>query len=187
MRHWRQAWLSSILPVAVVSGALVGHSRRSGPPTVKEALVPNLQGAHLAFINLAGSDLRYGNLADADLRGADLRDAELCGADLSAANLTGTNLSRTHLEEANLSRAVLGRARLVAATLFAANPCGADLRDADLRGAQLRGACYDDQTLWPLGFDPEKSGATRTTSETINRFRWGIGPGGPRPERQGNE
>jgi hypothetical protein len=185
MRHWRHVGLSAILPIAVLSGSIVGHWRRTGNPlgpgTVNGLHVPHLRGAHLAFINLAGSDLRYSCLADADLRAADLRDAHLCGADLTHADLKGANLMRTHLEEANLSRASLVSARLVEATLFAANLCGADLRGADLRGALMRGALYDDRTHWPAGFDPEERGAVRITSGTGARYRRANDPTGPRP------
>ncbi|MHA6905867.1 pentapeptide repeat-containing protein [Ralstonia syzygii subsp. celebesensis] len=35
---------------------------------------------------------------------------------------------------------------------------GADLTGAQLHGADLRGAKYDDQTKFPIGFDPHASG-----------------------------
>jgi hypothetical protein len=37
--------------------------------------------------------------------------------------------------------------------------CGANLQDANLRGANLAGACYDQDTIWPAGFDPGRARA----------------------------
>ena len=36
---------------------------------------------------------------------------------------------------------------------------GASLYEANLSGADLCGACYNANTLWPEGFDPEAAGA----------------------------
>ena len=36
---------------------------------------------------------------------------------------------------------------------------GASLYEANLSGADLGGACYNANTLWPEGFDPEAAGA----------------------------
>ncbi len=35
------------------------------------------------------------------------------------------------------------------------------LKGANLTGADLTGALYDDKTVWPDGFDPDKAGAKR--------------------------
>jgi len=66
---------------------------------------------------------------EANLRGADLRGANLSSADLSKANLSGADLS------------------------------GADLSEADLSKVNLRRAIWNDETVFPEGFEiPEKSG-----------------------------
>jgi hypothetical protein len=48
--------------------------------------------------------------------------------------------------------------------LAGADLSGADLRHldlsgADLRGTKLQGAIYNDDTRWPVGFDPDQHGA----------------------------
>lgn len=75
----------------------------------------------------------------ADLSGLDLRGANLFGADLSGANLSGANLHQAYLRWTDLR--------------------GADLRDATLTEIDLRMALYDGGTIWPLGLDPNGTGA----------------------------
>lgn len=88
----------------------------------------------LEACNLRGMNLRYTALASANLRGANLIRTQLWGADLRGANLRGADLA-------------------------GANLCHADLTDAELFGAKLNGAQYDEETLWPFGFDPILYGA----------------------------
>ena len=74
---------------------------------------------------------------------ASLRDANLTGADLRGANLSNANLSSADLEGANLSNANLE---------------WANLRDANLNNANLSGAVWNDETVFPEGFEiPEMS------------------------------
>ncbi len=61
-----------------------------------------------------------------------LKKANLKGADLHKANLEGANLTDARLEAE-----------------------GGGLTDANLEGAT-----YDENTVWPEGFDPKKAGAT---------------------------
>ena len=37
----------------------------------------------------------------------------------------------------------------------------ANLREADLQGTDLNLARYDEDTVWPAGFDPEQAGAVK--------------------------
>ena len=96
----------------------------------------DLYGANLSGANLYGADLRGANLYGADLRGADLRGANLYGADLRGANLYGADLRGADLDGANLY--------------------GADLHEANLTGANLDGAYWNEYTIWPNGFRPER-------------------------------
>ena len=66
----------------------------------------------------------------------------------------GGNLSHTNLRGRNLSNASLFRADLSGADLS-----GANLLKADLREAELISVKYDENTIWPNGFDPVKAGA----------------------------
>jgi uncharacterized protein YjbI with pentapeptide repeats len=58
-------------------------------------------------------------------------------------------LFQAHLEKATLRGADLSKAHLT----------GADLDGADLTGADLTGARYNDNTIWPIGYDPAAAGA----------------------------
>jgi uncharacterized protein YjbI with pentapeptide repeats len=101
-----------------------------------------------------GVDLSNANLVWFELAGADLRDADLNHANLSGANLSETNLSgATNLAFADLSRTDLQNANLR----------GTRLEGANLEGAILEGALYDDDTKFPIGFDPNASGAISST------------------------
>jgi uncharacterized protein YjbI with pentapeptide repeats len=120
-----------------------------------------------AGLNLTGAILR-GN----DLSGLDLGKTSLSGADLTRAKLIGANLDDAYLDyaelrKANLSWATLRQADLGGAVLNGARLFGTDLRGANLLGAKLRGAKlfaarYDDNTIWPKNFRPEKRGAINT-------------------------
>ena len=63
-----------------------------------------------------------------DLSGADLSSASLNGADLSGVDLTNSNLEGASLSEASLS-------------------------GADLSGANLKGAVWNEETIFPEGFE----------------------------------
>lgn len=106
----------------------------------------NLRASSLRGARMNGASLRGANLVQADLRGADLFGADLTGADLTGADLTGANLSHVKLVEANLSDATLE---------------SADFQAADLRGTVFTDtsfvySLYDDTTVWPAGFDPDR-------------------------------
>ena len=80
------------------------------------------------------ANLSQANLVFADLSGADLRDANLSQANLVYADLSGADLRDANLEWANLS-------------------------GANLVGANLSGAVWNDETVFPEGFEiPEMSG-----------------------------
>jgi uncharacterized protein YjbI with pentapeptide repeats len=120
--------------------------------------------------------LNWADLRQADLSGTDLSKADLSGANLYRADLSGANLYRADLRQANLSDAHLSGAYLPEADLCQANLLDADLRqanllDADLREADLTwadlseanliGAKYNNDTIWPDGFDPQAHGAIK--------------------------
>ena len=73
------------------------------------------------------------NLSEVDLRMATLMDADLTGADLT----------RAYLYDADMRQAKL---------------IGANLTQANLRQAKLTGAHYNEETIFPDGFDPFLAG-----------------------------
>lgn len=103
-------------------------------------------------------DVLY-SVAANELAGADLRGLNLAGALLWAKTLEKARLAEANLRGANLDRAVLRNADFEGANLSQASLCGADLRGANLKRANLRGAVYDNETRWPLFFNPKRAGA----------------------------
>ena len=73
--------------------------------------------------------------------------------------------ARRWLFDGSLSRAILNGAILNGAKLSGAILSGTDLRGAKLSSTFLSGAIYDQNTIWPQGFDPEKAGAILTVQD----------------------
>ena len=95
----------------------------------------------------------------ADLSRARLREANLSKTDLSNANLRDANLTGADLTDVCLSEADLRRASLSRAELSGADLSGADLSKVSLTDVYLEGAVWNDNTVFPEGFEiPEKSG-----------------------------
>ena len=126
--------------------------------------------AVLEDANLSGCDLRGATLNGANLRGANLRGAKLCldglggrtdflKCDLSGADLRGADIGGADFTGALMIGADLRGARAV--SVLADRPTrfnGANLTDAWLVGAELKGAVYDERTVFPRKFRPERVG-----------------------------
>jgi len=117
--------------------------------------------AHLDNIDLHGKALAEAELGFANLRGANLADVDFTNADLTGANFNGADLSRANLRSADLHSVTLSKANLTDADLSYATLQSADWRGAILTGANLsratfKGGRYDQYTVWPKGFVPEK-------------------------------
>ena len=89
--------------------------------------------------------------------GANLRFANLTGVNLSKMDLRGVGFGFAYLNEADLSEANLAKADLTMASLEGANLKGANLQVVDgLRKTYLKNCIYDNDTIWPDGFDIEE-------------------------------
>jgi hypothetical protein len=108
-----------------------------------------LQAPRLCAYYLA----RYCSLLDA--MGPGCGYVRLEGADLSHMNLRGFDLSAANLRYADLR--------------------GADLRGASLFTAVMDGAVYDEETRWPVGFDPEQHGARQVDIPRLSDQRTAHG------------
>ena len=125
----------------------------------------NLRGAFLSGANLSEADLSKASLEGALYtdgtkfpEGFDPVDSGMhwigSNADLSKANLRNANLRGANLVHADLRGADLG-----GADLSKANLRGADLSKVSLTDVYLEGAVWNDNTVFPEGFEiPEKSG-----------------------------
>ena len=93
------------------------------------------------------------------LAGSVLCRAALCNANLRAAEMRGVDLRQADLHLADLSGADLRTADLRAVNFRGTDLRATDMREARLNGADLRHSLYDEDTLWPAGFDPRAAGA----------------------------
>ena len=82
--------------------------------------------------------------------------AYLTGADLSQANLEGS-----YIDICNLSGADLGKANLRSCKFYRCNLKGANFKDAILKATSFEDSEYDDTTIWPANFKPERKGAIK--------------------------
>lgn len=123
----------------------------------------DMQQANLDGINLKNADLSDANLTESSLVGAELTKAHLTGINLSQANLSKAIFANSVLTQANFKAACLEKASLMSAVLIEADFSQADLSGADLSGANLtstnlQDAIYDNDTKFPMGFDPKARG-----------------------------
>jgi len=147
----------------------------------------NLTRASLVGARFLGVDLTNATLEEADARGAEFSWGESCvhfkahrlnaagarinvvsltgadfsGADLRAATFDIVNLTSANFSESDLRQAALDHVDLTNADLQNADLRMASLKEAVLTGIDLTGARYDEKTVWPAGFDPDKAGAKR--------------------------
>ena len=118
-----------------------------------------LAGMRLSRVDFSRSNLDRVHFQYTDLRQASFRDACLRETRFYHAHLRGVDFATADLRDADLSRAILREADLAGADLRGANLTGAILADA-----QLEGALYNDETRWPVGFDPDDHGVIRVDS-----------------------
>ncbi|MNT62745.1 Pentapeptide repeats (8 copies) [compost metagenome] len=79
-------------------------------------------------------------------RNSDFTNAIAICADFSNGDFTGATLCNLDVRFASLERTKL---------------VGADVRVKNAEDASWHGATYDENTIWPSNFDPEKAGAKK--------------------------
>lgn len=111
-----------------------------------------------------GQALHGLELSGADLRESDFGDSYLYWLNLFAADCSGASFRGAVLEGANLKSACL-RCTDFTGTVIKADQLGnaSSLAHADLSGAVLfetivEGTEYDAETIFPIGFNPERHG-----------------------------
>jgi len=151
-------------------------------------VIIEVPGDSLVAANLDGLNLHRALLEEQDMSGA-----SLVGTDLRGAFMWKTNLSQAKLDQASVITTDLRLAKLLGASLRQGRAMGCQFDEADLSGADLEGvdvgqasfvkarlhgarllchrielasfagALFDNQTLWPPGFDPIAAGAVLET------------------------
>lgn len=113
-----------------------------------------LERANLEDVVWCGTKLKHANLKGADFYWAILFTSDLSYADLEEAQFRGADLKEVNFQGANLRKVNFGRDNLGGSTQLQ----GANLDQADTTDANFVGAEYDDRTLFPSFFDPNKHG-----------------------------
>jgi uncharacterized protein YjbI with pentapeptide repeats len=122
----------------------------------RQAILSVIAHRTKAYDNHDGERL---NLSRTDLRGSTLPKFDLQKLDLRFTDLRCGNLIGAQLQEAALRCADLRDSNMQGGVLHGANLEEANLHGAYLRGIDLRRARYNHKTIWPSGFDYQKSGA----------------------------
>jgi uncharacterized protein YjbI with pentapeptide repeats len=150
-------WPAGFNPAAAHLVYSQGHyscrsTQRGGAPELPRSTTPiDFSDAVLDGVNWTGVWLERGTLTRTSLKHARLECVNLSHADLRSAILDRVSLNDSTLDNADLTGALLRRSDLRRASL----------RGANLTGADLTGAWYNDDTVWPDGFDPVGRGAVR--------------------------
>ena len=122
----------------------------------------NLSGADLESANLQGIIWQEITLCRANLKEADFYWANLFMSDLSETNCESARFSGAALEEVNFTRANLKNADFGKDNLGASSDVsGVNFTDANLDGTKFDETRYDDKTIFPKNFNPEKNGLVR--------------------------
>jgi Pentapeptide repeats (8 copies) len=98
------------------------------------------------------------DFSGADLSGLDLREADFRGSDFYGAKLMDSLLNRVNFSE----NTNLAYADLRGTDLSESNLCRANLEGANLEGAIAQGALYDQDTTFPVSFNPATAGMIKT-------------------------
>ncbi|MEH2113126.1 pentapeptide repeat-containing protein [Nostoc sp.] len=136
----------------------------------------NLKRANLTEANLEYAQLRGANLENAILGKANLERVNLYESDLKKAKLDRANLNYADLSEARLINTNFRQASLYKAVLYGAKLSGSSWVQTDLRksnfdqtslnsASTLREAYYDEETIFPKGFEPKSKRMVYVTKD----------------------
>jgi uncharacterized protein YjbI with pentapeptide repeats len=164
---------ADLMHTNLVGASLVGADLRNADLSGADLRDADLSNASLTGVDLRNVLLNEGTkitdecrliweIVNGGGRGRNFTGINLSGANLMRADLSGANLSKSDLSSAWLYGAVLTDSNLEAANLSRSTLTGADLRGANLSKADLEhtwldDAIYDDRTVWPEGFDVQRS------------------------------
>ena len=116
----------------------------------------DLAGLELEGISFDGCDLCGSDLTNADLYWATLSDVSFESCVLVGADLSGAFMYKASFRNADLRGAIFTRDNLNGRTCLNI----VDFSGANLDGADFTDAVYDEETIFPAGFDPRLRGLT---------------------------
>jgi hypothetical protein len=121
----------------------------------------------------ARANLVKASFSEADLRNANFTGAKMLKFGARNSDLSGANLAKVDLSDARFVGVKFVGADLSGANLSGADVSGADFTDANLTDAVLVALVFDQNTIWPAGFEvPE---GARWTPEKLNPQYEGVG------------
>lgn len=109
----------------------------------------------LSHIDLSGGDFSAGYLVGSRMHYCNLTDALFNEALMAHAQLRNVTCLRTSFSWADFSYADLTHADFCGVDMRYARLSGAWLEHAVFNGVDFWGATYDDETIFPAGFNPE--------------------------------
>ncbi|OWT53623.1 hypothetical protein CEY08_28860 [Achromobacter insolitus] len=121
----------------------------------------DLRGADFSRANLRNVGFVEAEISDVKMQNAFLVNSYFMGAKMHFAKLTGATLVGADFTGADLTGAIFFNANAQFSCFQKAKLTGADMRVENAERALWAGSIYDEKTLWPMGFDPEKFGAIR--------------------------
>jgi hypothetical protein len=120
-------------------------------------------------LDMSESDLSNADLSDMDMSGSNMPGSNMSGSNMSGSNMSGSNMSGSDMSGSDMSGSDMSGSNMSGADLSGADLSGADLSGANLSGAGGKGVKWDENTIWPEGFNPDtdlKDAPDRTESQT---------------------
>jgi uncharacterized protein YjbI with pentapeptide repeats len=122
----------------------------------------NFDGADMRLVKLETNNFVYETIFNrADLSRSTLTGTRFMSADFIGAKLIKANLQNSSVQYGNLSGADLSQANLRNCEFYKCNLRGANFKDAILKATSFKASEYDDTTIWPANFKPERRGAIK--------------------------
>ena len=106
-------------------------------------------------LDMSESDLSNTDLSDMDMSGSNMPGSNMSGSNMSGSNMSGSNMSGSDMSGSDMSGSDMSGSNMSGADLSGADLSGADLSGADLSGAGGKGVKWDENTIWPEGFNPD--------------------------------
>ncbi len=180
-QFWEADMRQTRLTMASVQGAKFGEAKMMD----LEANETNFTQAYLVVADLRTAKLKKAIFNKADLRGAEMtgvnaEKASFVQADLSVANLTNAELGEADLRGAQLKGTIFRNTNLRGANLCGANLSQIQVQDEILgptsvemrrlspetyRGTDFNQVLFDEKTIFPNGFRPDRHGMVRKTQK----------------------
>ena len=151
------------------AGNLVARSEPPNKRWFNEMLIrdPFLAGMEIEGISFQDATLGNGDFTNADLYGANLYGSTFESCSFVNSDLRWSTLFEARFHNCNMRGARFGKSELGGPTwVMQVDFSGSNLDDADFTGA-----VYDDETVFPEGFDPTGRGLVHRDTADLPRVQ----------------